>query len=264
VTQPGPRESTRTASLWIALLVAFSPVLVDFAQHLIANPWALYTLIFPMLFARCAARRSAPFRKHWDGAIWIARALLLELFAILVGMLRAGRVAVLIACVGLCRRFALASGPTLVLLLFSVPVPTRLLKLTSPELPGALLDVAGHALDALGVEVVWGARAGIRASHQLILSEPDGGLPLASLLAGISWYASLLVKRPPWKAAIRAGIVGVLALPIQVSAIGISLLVLPITGEPLAREALTYLPWISVAVVGVALAAARARQGSKA
>ena len=39
----------RTKLLWLALLGAMSPTLVDLAGHHLVSPWAHYSLLFPFL-----------------------------------------------------------------------------------------------------------------------------------------------------------------------------------------------------------------------
>lgn len=252
-------RSTRAILLWVALLFAFSPILLDLARHLIENPWARYTALFPLLFVRCALRESEKPAEHWDGVVWIAIALAVELLAVTAGNLRAGRVSVLIACFGLCRRFAFASTPTFVLLLFAIPIPTSALKLASPELPSALLDTAGTSLLQLGFEVDLLRGRALHAGQELAFERADSGVALAALLVGISWYGSLMARRPLPSAILRSAGAALLALPIQLAAFALALLALSILDQALVRSALTHLPWILVSIVGVAMAELRSR-----
>ena len=97
------------AALWICLVVAFSPVLLDLLSHAVKNPWARSSLVFPFL-AWLAARRNDESRTrghsiHSSRMMWAlvaGRAWRSKLFAIAGGAIRFGRIGILVAIVGLC------------------------------------------------------------------------------------------------------------------------------------------------------------------
>jgi hypothetical protein len=232
-----------------ALCFAFFPVLTDLGRHLLETPWARYAAVFPLLALRAALHeRGAEPSARRDAPLWVAAGLGVLLAGMLMGAIRWGRVGAALAAVGWCRRFGLAGWRTQALLAFAVPVPAAAMRLAEPL--SQQLGAAASALGAgLGVEVepVWSARFG-------------SGLPLAALLAGLSWYASLLRRRPLPAALGRAALAALLAFPLQLLASVAAGVAAPWLGVPAAQAALSQGPWLAATCVGVAVAERGARR----
>ena len=101
--------------LWLALIICFSPVLVDLARHLVAEPWALYVLLFPPLLARCAVCEGPDARSVRMGAVLLALSLAVELVAVGGGLVRLGRLGLPLGVIGVSRAFGLLSLRTALL-----------------------------------------------------------------------------------------------------------------------------------------------------
>lgn len=254
----------RGALLWAAYAAAFSPVLLDLWQHLALRPWARYAAIFPLLFAVCALREPRPPARQPGGAALVAAGLASALLAAFVGMLRYARVGAAVAAIGLCRRFALASGRSQVLLAFAIPMPDALMRPFHPALPGLLLELAAGACGLAGLTFeIAGADAHFR-DRLLSLGRSDSGIALMPLLAGLAWYAGCRLDQPARRTAAIACAAPLLALPAQAAAIASALVCLAVFGEAPARRVLADAPWIAVAVAGIAAVEWRARRGSRA
>lgn len=256
-----PARRVQAFVLWAGLLVAFSPALLDLVRHMAEHPWARYALLFPFLFARCAlAERESP-PEHRDGILWIGLGMGAELAGILTGTPGIGRVGLVLAAVGLCRRFGLASSASLILLAFIVPLPSAVFRWISPEAESILLSLAGGGLAGLGIGLdIAGTRAayGVEA---LVLARFDSGAALVPLLAGLSWYRSQMLASRARSAVARAVAAPLLAIPVQIVAIGLALLTLPLGAGAAGRFALTHLPWIAVAAFGIGTTELRLRRG---
>jgi hypothetical protein len=187
-----------------------------------------------------------------------------ELFAILAGAMRIGRVGLALAAIGLCRRFALASGPSLLLLVLAVPIPSALLGWVSPGAEKALWGVASGGLDALGLGIEFAGTRAFYGTQELVLERFDSGAALVPLLAGLSWYHSLMLGIAARPAAARAAAAALLAFPVQIVAIALALLTLPLGAGAAGRLALTHLPWMVVAAVSLASTELRFRRGGRA
>jgi hypothetical protein len=246
-------------ALWVGLLVAFSPTLLDLGRHMAENPWARYAALFPLLFARCALREPRRPMGHRAGSLWIGLGMAVELLGILAGATRIGRLGLALAAVGLCRRFALASWPSLVLLVLAVPVPGTVLDWISPDAENALVRVAGGGLGALGLGIEFEGTRAFYGTQELVLERSDSGGALVPLLAGLSWYHSLLLGTAPRAAALRAGGAALLAIPVQIVAISLALLALPLGAGAAGRVALTHLPWMALTAIGLAITELRFR-----
>lgn len=221
---------------WLALLVAFSPVIVDLAGHQLANPWARYALWFPLLLALCIGARSGPVPARRVGALLLGAGLALELFGVFAGAVRLGRPGLVLGAIGTGLCFGLARPRELLLAIFAIPVPAALMRAVSPALPEALLAVATLPLDSDG---------------GLGLGFADSGLPLVALLAGLSWYHSLRARLPWPRAVARAALWALLGLPLQVAILAVAA-----AGLTLGIDAATAWPlhasWLLVAPIGIA------------
>jgi hypothetical protein len=236
-----------------ALLFAFLPVLADLTRHLALSPWARYALLFPVLFVRAARReggRTAPGRP--DAALWIVAGLLIAAVALFLGETRWGRLGLLCAAIGLCRRFGWGSWRSQALLLFAVPVPNTLLRAAQP-LAEPLSAVAGALVAPLGADV-----------EGLWLGRYGSGIALAPLLAGLGWYAALL-RDLPLRAGVRlAAGASVLAVPLQLLALVAAAVAALFVGNAAARTLLVNAPSLVAAVAGLVLAERGLRVGARA
>lgn len=241
------------------LLLAFSPTLVDLGHHWLESPWARYSALFPVLFARCALREGGADPRR-GALVWILLGLGIELVAALAGALRGGRVGLALAAFGLCRLRGLASARTALLLVGVVPVPASIVKLGSPELPALLLETATGLWSGLGAAVSLEGGAAVTAHGALYVGRYESGIALAPLLAGLGWYDGVLRSRPLARTFAACAALALLAAPLQLLAVvgAVGLAALGHAGT--AGALLPHLPWIAVAVTGVALCEARRRR----
>jgi hypothetical protein len=259
-----PARRGEAIALWAGLAVAFSPTLLDLVRHMAENPWARYAALFPFLFARCAFSEPERPPERRDGYLWIGLGMGVELLGIFAGATRIGRVGLALAAIGLCRRFAMASWPTLILLVLAVPLPSIVLRWISPGAENALSSVASGGLGALGLGIEFAGTRAFYGSQEFVLERFDSGGGLVPLLAGLSWYHSLLLGTPARAAALRAAAAALLAIPVQIAAIAFALLTLPLEAGAAGRLALTHLPWMAVAAVGLATTEVQFRLGGPA
>jgi hypothetical protein len=247
--------------LWLALLAAFSPVLVDLVRHLASEPWTRYALVFAPLLAVCVATSGDRSKPSADGYLWLAVGVGAELFALVGNMARFGRPAFSLGVIGLCRASGVASTRVAALALWLTPVPYLIVLRFSPELETALLHVVGSAARVLGAELSIEGSHVLAPSGVLELYPSDGGLPLAALLSGLGWYASLRTGASPWASLRRAMVWGATALPIQTLAILVAVGALAAEMLPLSRLILDQL-WVAVALTGVGWIELRLRADS--
>jgi hypothetical protein len=254
-------RSAGEALLWLGLLVAFSPVLVDLAQHLGEEAWARYVLVFPFLLALCVARDGSRPRGSALGYALLVPAILVELGAIGGSTMVSARPTLPLAVIGLCLAFGLARVRTALLALWLIPIPHRILRMPSPELETGLLSPLVGLLDALGAELRLEGSRVLAAAGELEFLDFDGGLTLVALLSGLGWYAGLRARKGLFGIVVRAISWGALAIPLQLLALLLALLAL-LLGEPAAgRFFLTHVLWIAVAVAGIAWAETGGKRG---
>jgi hypothetical protein len=237
------------AALWIALAAAFSPVALDLVQHWAQYPWARYALVFPFLFARCALRAERT-RPVASGLIWVAAALALELVAAFAGAIRWARPGLAIAVIGMCQRLGLGRWQLWALILFAVPAPNFLVEFGAPGPAVALAGAAAGIWRALGVDV----EPAVRALASVSLFPNEHWLALAPLLAGLAWYASVLLARPLTRAIAASAAAAALALPIELIARAVAVGVAAAGVSPQGLARLGDAVWIAVAAAGIAIA----------
>ena len=212
--------------LWLLLMTGLSPVWLDWARHLLAEPAARYAAVFlpisVLLFWRDDERGQ---RRAWG--LWVvACALLVCMLSVGGGVTRVGRLCLPVAVMGMAAwrgrpRVGLALGS-----LWWVPVPSALVKAS-----GKLLAVL--------------------PTGALELESMDAGLPLAALLSGLAFHAALWRHDSVRRALGRAVAAGCIALLIQVVAVALAIgaaSLLPTSG---LRVALDLLPvWVVLALLG--------------
>jgi len=228
---PRPAPARASALLpepvsWLLLAAAWSPILIDLAAHLVAQPWAAYCLVFVPLFAdelRRAPRRPARPRAGWA---LLAASLVLELLLVGGGLTRTARPGLVLAALGLALLQG-RPGPRAVALLFGfVPAPHLLVSWGSPSLELHLAQCAANGLGWLGFPALAqaeGNRAAFYAgASSFPLSAVDGGIALACLVVGLTWYAGCQRSWSVPATLARAALLAPLALPVQVLALAIA------------------------------------------
>jgi len=199
------RSAWRDLALWVALLLALSPSLVDLAAHQVAQPWARPSAIFAPLWALAALRDRSPRRPHRDGYLLLAVGVGIALACVGGGMARLGRPGIPIAMVGLARALGRPSLPRALLAVWMIPVPDAITKALSPGLEAAVGMGAAALARALGVDASFADEQLVGPSGALALEPADGGLPLVALLAGLAWYRAAS-SDAPLGAAVRASL----------------------------------------------------------
>jgi hypothetical protein len=241
--------SWRSAVLWLGLVAAFSPVVVDLLRHCAAEPWACYALVFVPLLAVCVRQSRAGARPSADGYLWLLAGILIELVAIRADAIRMARPGLALAVIGLCRGFGLASTPASALAFWLVPVPSMILAFASPDLEMAWARLALGPLGLLGAQMSLDGTRVFAPAGVLELRPSDGGLTLLALLSGLGWYASIRAGCEAPAAARRALAWGASAIPIQAAAMLLALGALASRSPELARLMLDSIVWgVAVAV----------------
>ena len=217
----GPSASLRRSlPLGLALLIAFSPVLIDLGRHIVATPWARGALVFPWLVF-LAARADRPDRPPASGRRWVAlalgAALVFQLLAIGGDAIRIARVGVAAAvAIGLWGS-GLAGPRTALLALWLLPVPSFAVEALSPGLETAKGRLAA-LWPGLGMSdpVGLSAPALVTGQGAIALTPLEGGVVLAAGLAGLLWARALLRGGSLGRCSAGAVIGAVMAIPLQI------------------------------------------------
>ena len=221
-----PAQGAREALLWAVTTLAFSPILVDLARHALEQPWALYPLAFWLLFARETARAERAAPRLTSGMFLIVFGLVLELVMLRAGWPRMARPGWLAAALGVCLLAGRPSLRTASLILWWIPIPHALATLASPTLETWLATPASWLLELSGATVrLEQLRRAVFlqvADATLPIRGPDAGIPLAALLVGLGWHDALRRGRSLASGLRRAGLCGLLALPLQIAFIGLA------------------------------------------
>jgi hypothetical protein len=243
------------------LAVALSPVLRDIAGHVIAHPWAGYSVVFLVLFVLASGHPSRGQEPKGDGYLLLAAGLLMELIGIGGGIDRLARPALPLGILGLSRLLGRPPIPAALLVLGIVPVPTFALAPAAAVVNPAMARLAAMVSGALGFSLhVHGATLAA-PSGVLTLGEGDSGLTLAILLAGIGWYAGLRrawakAPAPEPKSLLRQCARAALrwvpwAIPIQAAGIVVAGILLALGSLTLSRVLLQCGVWALTAALGL-------------
>jgi len=244
-------------ALWIGLVFAFGPALQPGIENLSSQPWTRGTLVF-VLLAWIAARGAHGATRSRAGWLLVLLGIAIELVAIGGDVARAGRLGFVIAAIGLCRATGGCTLPVALLLAFLVPLPRALMELGSPALENGFAGLAAGLARALGFEVAAGRGLLSAGASTLRLVEPDGGLGLLLLFAGLAWFVELRAPSPSARARIFRGLrAGLAALALQVVATTLAAVALGGGADDAAargRAILDHLPWLATWAAGIGLA----------
>jgi hypothetical protein len=214
--------------LWLVLAVALSPTLLDWFQHLVAEPSARYAALFVPLLLHLAWVRPSSEPRRALALFVVVAAVSVAFLAVGGGVTRVGRVAVPFAVLGMAAWLG-RPGPAVVgLAFFAIPVPH------------AVVGRFGRLLEAL-------------PQTALALEPADMGLGLAALLAGFGYHSAVVCGGGVLPGMRRACIQSLYALPLQGALLLVALGLAAGGQEPIARAALTHAPF----ALGIGLLASR-------
>jgi len=251
-TSSAPRGRAAYGSIGVALVLAFSPVIVDLFRHVYQYPWARTVIVFPWLVwivvgLRRRDRHAAPsVRLAW---LSLGAAVLIQFIAIEGVEIRFARLGLVGAAVVSAWATGVLRGSEAMLLVWLVPIPSTILLMGDPVLVRGVGSV-GAALG--GADVVADGRTTLLALGQqsLTLGPADSGLSLCAALAGIGWFRAVANPSSRFSEAITTalfwGLAGLLVQILLVAGAARS-------GSPVtAREILDEGGWVIVVLVGLA------------
>jgi hypothetical protein len=245
----GASRAAHELSWWTLLLAALGPLWLELGRHILADPWAGYVGVVPLLLVWGAVlSRPEPARPRLAAAL-VGSALAIELVALVAGPLRAGRIALPLGVLGMSALLGRPARRFWPLALFLVPVPFAVVTLASPGLEGLWLRLAALLVGALGHPMSLAGPSAVSPAGALRLWPADGGLPLAGLVASLGCFAAARAGRAPAASLLRGLLLAPLAFPAQAAAVSIALLIVAAGHEAAARR------WLDVGLplVGVGL-----------
>jgi hypothetical protein len=237
---------------WIALAVAFSPVLVDLARNLAQVAEDRVTLLAPvLLLLSLRGATAAPARGHRDGVIGIVLGIGLELIGLASESQSIARVGLPVAALGLARLYGRPAPGSAALLFFAIPVPDTLVLLAGPALQGTMLEATGALLHALGAPVHAHGLELVGPTKRIVLDPAQGAASLALALTALGWYSALRAQAGVGSAARRALLLAPLALPLQMLVmLGTGALLAAGLGDA-ARFWLRHGAWLALCLLGL-------------
>ncbi|MCP3984889.1 MAG: hypothetical protein GY723_10905 [bacterium] len=206
----------REVALWLAVLVAVSPTLVDLIDHWSLHSWSRYSLGFlPLLILAIRNDRPATNPQRIPILLLIAACLLGQILAVLAAAVSIARPLVGVLVMGM----LLYRGTrmrTAVLALCLIPVPNATLHwLGSPELTQALVKVAATMLNGLGASVHATGRALEWGDLRLAIGPQWGGILLAFQGLGLAWYCGVRRDLGRLATAAALALAVLVAIPVQ-------------------------------------------------
>ena len=248
----------QSTSVWIALIVAFAPVLVDLGRNLAISPAAHSTIISPLLIVFCLVRgRGRRVPRFRSGIALLFLGVVLEIVGIVGYSWSIARLGLPVAIIGVAGWTGTMPLAVASLAFWMIPIPDFVLGFTTPNLESALLSAAATVVGAIGVDVTTVGPVARIAADRLELVASDTGILLAFVLSEFGWLMAALRSARPIQFFATAGCFGLLAVPLQLIAVIIALAVLA-AGWPLAAEAwLLHGVWPTVALGAVLYLRAR-------
>jgi hypothetical protein len=236
-------------ALWIALFIAFAPVVVNLGANLAVSPAAYPTLIAPLLIAFCVARgiRRGVSRRS-SGIVLLFMSVALEFVGLVGSAWSIARFGLPIAILGIARWTGMMSLAVAALAFWMIPIPDFVFNLTTPTLESALLKAAATVAQVIGIHVNAVGPVASTAAHHLEMQPHDTGIRIAFVLSEFGWFAAVLRGARPIQLAANAGCFALLAIPVQFFAVLIALALLS-AGWPSAADAwLLHGSWLTAAL----------------
>ena len=239
----------RSSLSWIALGVAFLPVLAGLVHHFIGVPNQRSFLLAPVLLLLCAWRGpSQAVARHRDGLLLLLVAVALQFLGIASDVAVIGRLSLALAVVGMARWHGSPKLSVALLAFGAIPVPVAILAYTTPSLESLWAGAAVQFVQLLGGEVGVSGPLFRSSAGRLELMETDGGLPLLTVLVALGWYSGVRQGLSCGALLGRVALGAVLAAPIQLIGVTIAVFLLTFGFEDVARVWLNHGPWLGVAV----------------
>ena len=191
------RIEARQYHWWVALALALSPTLYEWARHLAADDSREFSSLLPVLLMILANRllpAAEPKRSPVWGITMITGAIALQMVGILADSWTLARLGIPIACLGMAQRLGYPHPRSVFLIFFAVPLPTSIISLTTPWLESSyvwptaelLNRVFGAGLSTSGPLLLW-------SGSFFELSAPDGGWITSLILVQLVWFIGLVL-----------------------------------------------------------------------
>jgi hypothetical protein len=233
---------------WVALGVAFLPVLMGIARDFMIAPHRRSYLLAPVLLLLCAVRGpsqvAAPRR---DGLALMLVAVIFQFFGIASDTALIGRLGLALAVVGMARWHGSPKWTVAVLAFGAIPVPGAMLAYTTPSLESLWGGAAEQFVQLLGGAVNRSGPLFQTSAGRLELVATDGGIPLLAVLMELGWYSGIRREVSGWALLRRVALGALAAAPIQLIGITIAVFLFASGFGDVARTWLNHGLWLAVA-----------------
>ena len=224
-------------ALWIALIIAFAPVVVNLGANLVVSPAAYPTLIAPLLIAFCVARGiGRGVSRRSSGIVLLFLGVALEFVGVVGNSWSIARFGLPIAILGIARWTGMMSLAVAALAFWMIPIPDFIIGFTTPNLESALLKATVAVAQPIGIYVNAVGPVASTAAHKFEMHPHDTGIRVAFMLSGFGWFVAAVRGARPIRLAANAGCFALLAIPVQFVAVLFALVLLS-AGWPDAAEA---------------------------
>jgi len=245
---PDSSRRIRASASWIALAVAFLPVLTGLLRHLTDAPNQRSFLLAPLLLLLCAWRGPSPaVAPHRDGLLLLLAAVALQFVGIASHTDFIGRLGLALAVVGMARWLGSPKLSVALLAFGAIPVPVAALSYTTPSLESLWAGAAAQFVQLLGGEISVSGPLFHSSAGSLDLVAADGGLPLLRVLVELAWYTAVRqgLSRRAFLGRVALGTM--LAGPIQLIGVTAAAFLLTFGLADVARMLLDHGLWMGVA-----------------
>jgi len=237
---------------WLALACAFSPVLIQLARAVPELQFGWSVLLAPALMISLAVRdrhRAVP-RRGLAQAL-LAIGLLIELIGLAGGSPGIARVGLPVSVVGLVLWTGFPSVKTAMLAFWAVPIPVAIYGLTTPNLESAYAHLGAAFGALLGADIHAGGPLMRTGADHLELDPYHNGLHLSFVMTQLVWYAAARNGTSVPKTLGRMVCVAVAAVPLQILAVLVAVLLLLAGAPDAANLWLDHGAWLLTAILGV-------------
>ena len=227
-------------------------MLIQLANAIPEVPFGWSVLLAPALMISLVVReRQEPSpRRGWAQALLVV-GLTIQLIGLAGGSPGMARVGLPISVMGLALWTGVPSITAAVLAFWAMPIPVTLYGLTTPNLESAYAQLGAAMVGALGADISASGPLIRSGAERLELDPYHSGIHLIFVITELSWYAAARRGLPPMVALARTAGATLLAIPLQLFAVWVAVLLLAAGASGVAHLWLDHGVWLLTAILGV-------------
>jgi len=173
--------------LWIVLVLASIPIILDYIDHVLGHSWAWYVWVFPVCVVSSVRRTKRRAARTIPAILLIVLGVIIEIYASASGILRLGRPGFLLVASGVLEADGRLDFRRFVMMTLAIPIPHTLLTIIGTPLLFLNVTLLKHTLQALCIPALATAQGIERPIGMVAFKAVDVGWTSAIFAFGLVW-----------------------------------------------------------------------------